>query len=71
MTAPRGPSSFRQSDVVRAIKAHSIATGVPREWIRAAYGRDGLFYVSVAKPNGEHTPGAWDDAVAALERDDG
>jgi hypothetical protein len=69
MTAPRGPSSFKQSDVLRAIKAY-VAAGIPREWIRTNFGRDG-FTVSVLKPDGEHAPGAWDDAIAALERDNG
>ena len=38
MTAPRGPSSFKQSDVLRAIKAYAAA-GIPREWIRTNFGR--------------------------------
>jgi hypothetical protein len=70
MTTPRGPQSFKQSDLIRVIKAYAAA-GVPREWIRTSVGPAGAT-VTVLKPDGEHAPGAWDDAVAALEaRDNG
>ena len=69
MTAPRGPSSFKQSDVLRAIKAYAAA-GIPREWIRTNFGRDG-FTVSVLNRTVNMHLARWDDAIAALERDNG
>jgi hypothetical protein len=61
----RGPCTFKQGDVTRAIKAH-VKAGIPIERIRTAFDKQGRFVVSVAKPN-DADPNAWDDAIAALE----
>lgn len=54
MTEPtrrrRGPATFKQADVTRAIKAH-VAAGVPIERIRTAFDKHGHFVVSVTKPD--------------------
>jgi len=63
----RGPCTFKQTDVTRALKAH-VKAGIPIDRIRTAFDKHGRFVVSVAKPDEVgHAPDAWDDAIAALE----
>ena len=62
----RAPSSFRQTDLTRAIKAY-VKAGIPAERIRTAFDKNGRPVIFVAKPvEGDHY-NAWDEAVAALE----
>jgi hypothetical protein len=62
----RAPSSFRQSDLTRAIKAY-VKAGIPLERIRTAFDKNGRPVIFVAMPGEADRSDAWDDAVAALE----
>lgn len=62
----RAPSSFRQTDLTRAIKAY-VKAGIPAERIRTAFDKNGRPVIFVAKPDDADRYGAWDDAIAALE----
>ena len=63
----RGPATFKERDVTRAIRAH-VKAGIPIDRIRTAFDKQGRFVVSVAKLD-EAAPAAnaWDEAIAALE----
>jgi hypothetical protein len=63
----RGPHTFKQRDVTRAIKAY-VKAGIPIERIRTEFDKQGRFVVSVAKlDEADRAHDAWDDAIAALE----
>jgi hypothetical protein len=58
MTAPRGPASFRQSDVTRAIKATQKAGVVP---CRVEIDRTGkITIITGADQAGAEEPNEWD-----------
>jgi hypothetical protein len=59
MTAPRGPASFRQSDVTRAIRATRKAGVVPS---RVEIDRNGkiIIIAGTADPVGDEEPNEWD-----------
>jgi hypothetical protein len=62
----RPPSSFRQSDLTRAIKAY-VKAGIPAERIRIAFDKNRRPIIFVAKPDEADRCNAWDDAITALE----
>lgn len=66
----RGPATFKQADVTRAIKAY-VKAGIPADRVRTAFDSHGRVIVFVAKP--DEADGAlsssnpWDEVFNAAD----